>query len=226
MAEAAAKPRRRRRWPFVLLALVLLGGIGGALVLRHYTQPAKLTALLVEQARTQFGIDLALAGDAGFGFVPRLHLRLPAPHAKSGGDAVLEADAVDVVVPWRTLWGERIEIERIEIDRPRLDLDALSRWLASRPSGGAAPEVRFAVKLRDGELLSGGKPVAEGLNLDFANAGDLAAWLAQVREPASTTLLPPLAGKGSAGSVQIGSTRVEGLEIEVSGEEKEGGSGR
>lgn len=223
MAEAAAKPPRRqrrwrRRWQVVLLALALLA-VAGALALRHYTRPDRLTAWLIGQTQSRLGLVLTLDGDAAFGFVPSLHLRLPAPRAKSGDDAVLEAGAVDVVVPWRTLWGERIEIERIEIDHPRLDLDALSLWLASRPSEGATPDVRFTMKLRDGVLLAAGKPVAESVNLDFANAGDLTAWLAHLREPASA-LLPPLAGKAAAGKVQAGSTRIEGLEIEASNDEK------
>ncbi len=201
----------------MLLALALLAGVG-VLALRHYTQPERLTALLIGEAHSQFGLALTLDGSAGFGFLPQLHLRLPKPRAKSGGDALLDADAIDVLVPWRTLRGQRIEIEHIEIDRPRLDLDALSRWLASRPSGGTSPDVRCSITIRGGVLLASGKPVAEGLDLDFANAGDLAAWFAQVREPASA-LLPPLAGKAAAARMQIGSTHVEGLEVEVRDDE-------
>lgn len=216
MADEKAKPRRRR-WPFVLLALALLAGIG-ALVLRHYTRPEKLTALLVDQVRSQFGLGLALDGSAGFRFLPTLRLRLPKPQAKFGDDTLLGAAAIDVAMPWRSLWGERVEIERIEIDHPQLDLDALSSWLAARPAGGATPDVRFAVRVREGTLLASGEPLSEGVNLDFANAGDLAAWFARALEPDSA-LLPPLAGEASARSVRIGGTRIEGLRVEVRDEE-------
>lgn len=215
MAETAAphaRPRRRR-WPYALLALVLLAGVG-AFAVRHYTRPERLTALLVGQARSQFGLELSLDGAARFGFLPSLRLRLPKPSAGADGAAVLDAASIDVVVPWRTLWGERVDIERISMERPRLDLDAFSRWLAARPSGGAAPEVRFAVQVRDGTLLASGKPLAEGLNLEFANAGDLAAWLERVRA-ADAPLLPPLSGSAEAARVQIGGTRVEGLRVEL-----------
>lgn len=216
MAEnPAPKARpRRRRWPYVLLALALLAGIG-ALVLRHYTRPDKLTALLIEQAHSQLGLKLSLADSAGFGLLPRLRVLLPKSSLEAdAGDVLLDAGSIGVVVPWHTLWGERVDIERIEIEKPRLDLDALSRWLAARPSGGAAPDVRFAVQVRNGTLLASGKPLAEGLNLEFANAGDLAAWLGRMRE-ANSALLPPLSGSAEAASVQIGDTRVEGLRVEL-----------
>lgn len=221
MPEASAKPRRRRRpilWSAVLLALALLAGIG-ALVVRHYTRPEKLTALLVEQARAQFGLQLSLPGSAGFDLLPRLRLLLPKPSIKAAdGGALLDADSIGVVVPWRTAWGERIDIEGIQLDKPRLDLDALSRWLAARPASSSAPDVRFAVQVRDGSLFASGKPLAEGLNLRFANAGDLAAWFAQMRE-ANAALLPPLTGSAEAPTLQIGTTRIEGLRVDVRDDE-------
>lgn len=216
MAEtpAASVRPRRRRWPYVLLALALLAGIG-ALVLRHYTRPDKLSALLIEQAQSQLGLKLSLRDRAGFGLLPRLRVLLPKPVLEAaGGGVLLDADSIGVVVPWRTAWGERVDIEGIEVEKPRLDLDALARWLAARPPGGATPDVRFAIRVRDGTLLASGKPLAEGLNLQFANAGDLAAWLAQVRA-ADSALLPPLAGSAEAATVHIGTTRIEGLRVDV-----------
>lgn len=215
MAETAAPQarRRRRRWPYVLLTLALLAGIG-AWVLRHYTRPEQLTAMLVEQARSQLGLRLSVADRAGFGLLPQLRVLLPKASLKSADDVVLDAESIGVVVPWHTVWGQRVDIERIDIEKPRLDLDALSRWLAARPAGGAAPDVRFALRVRDGTLLAEGKPLAEGLNLDFANAGDLSAWLARVRET-DVPLLPPLSGSAEAARLQIGDTHVEGLRIEL-----------
>lgn len=216
MAETAAPQARRRRrlWPYALLTLALLAGIG-AWALRHYTRPEQLTALLVEQTRSQLGLRLSLADRAGFGLLPQLRVLLPKASLKSAGDdIVLDAESIGVVVPWHTVWGERVDIERIDIEKPRLDLDALSRWLAARPAGGAAPDVRFALRVRGGTLLAAGKPLAEGLNLDFANAGDLAAWLARVRET-DAPMLPPLTGSAEAARLQIGGTHVEGLRIEL-----------
>ncbi len=213
-ADIPAKPRRRRRWLFALLALAVLGGTG-ALVLRYYMQPARLTALLVQQAQTRLGVELALEGNAGFGFLPRLHLHLPKPRTRSGDEVLLTADAIDVRVPWSSLSGQRIEIEHLDIVRPRVELDALSRWLARRPpSDAATPDVRFALTLRDGTLLADGKPVAEGIHLDFANSDDLAAWFARLART-STRVLPPATGKGSIDRIQIGTTRIEGLKLDL-----------
>lgn len=218
MAETEAKPRWRRRWrrivSVLLLALALLTGVA-ALALHRYTRPQRLTALLIEQARSQFGLDLAVGGAAGFDFLPKLQLLLPKPTLKSAdGSVLLQAESIGVAVPWHTVWGERVEIERLRIEKPRLDLDVLSRWLAARPAGGATPDVRFDIEVLDGSLLASAKPLVEGLNLHFANSGDLAVWFARTRE-ANASLLPPLVGEVRAGSVQIGATRIEGLRVEA-----------
>lgn len=214
----APSPRRRRRWPYALLALALLGG-AAALALRHYTRPAALNALLVAQARGLFGAELSIGADARYGFVPKLRVAWPQPTLRAPGAAApfLSADTLEAVLPWRTLWSGHYDIERLELTRPVLDLDALSAWLATLPpSQAAAPDVRFALRIDDGQIRQGGQPLARGVNLRFASAGDLAAWLAQWRaRPEAAPLLPPLAGSAAAAEVRIGEVRLEGVQVEV-----------
>ncbi len=214
------KPHRRRRWQFALLALVVLGGIG-ALLLRHYTRPEKLTALLVEQTHSLLGADLAMDGVAHFGFVPNLHLVLPHPALKAPGAnaAFLTADSLEAVVPWRTLWADRYDIRRIDLAKPVLDLDAFSAWLAARPpSSTPPPDVRFTLRVVDGTVTSAGKATAQGLNMAFANSGDLAAWLANAGS-APTPAIPPLTGSADAAMLQFGDTRLDDVHIEIQGQD-------
>ncbi len=119
--------RPRRRWPYFLLALVLLGG-GAALALQYYTRPDQLTALLVAQARNSLDVDLTIDGAATFGFVPDLGVSLPHPtlKARGSGVVVLRADSARAVVSWKSLWSSRYDIERIDLVKPMLDIDALN----------------------------------------------------------------------------------------------------
>ncbi|NCT67964.1 MAG: hypothetical protein GXC76_10025 [Rhodanobacteraceae bacterium] len=217
MPEAPPRPRRRR-WPYLLLALALLAG-GAALLLRHYTRPDALSALLVTQTRSLLGAELSLGAGAHYGFVPKLRAVLPRPALRASATTppFVTADALEAVLPWRNLWSDRYEIERIDLLRPRLDLDALDAWLATLPPAHAAPpDVRFALRIEDGQILHGGQPLARGVNLRFASAGDLAAWLAQWRtRPDTTTLLPPLAGHAEAAEVRIDEVRLEGVQVEM-----------
>lgn len=209
---------RRRRWLVALLALLILAA-GGALLLRHYLRPENLTALLVGQARRVLGADLATGGVAYFEFAPRLRLVLPHPVLKApgAGPAFLSADSLEAVVPWRTLWADRYDIDRIVLTRPVLDLDALHAWLDARPPSDAAPpDVRFTLALDDGSVVSGGKTLAAGVTLQFASSGDVAAWLAGLGAGTDIrSLLPPLAGRADAAVVEIGDTRLEGVHVEV-----------
>ena len=219
MPEPGSKRGRRfRLWTIVLAALLLCGGIG-ALVLRHYLQPERLTALLVAQVRDATDADLVVGAPAGFGFLTTLHLVLPHPQLKGAGAtaAFLRADSLEAVMPWRSVWSGRYEIERIDLLAPSLDLDALSAWLATLPpTRHAPPDVRFALHVDRGTLVHGGKPIAEGLRMDFASTGDVATWLTKFDpQSGAASLLPPLAGSADAASVQIGSTRLEGVHVEM-----------
>ncbi len=217
MPESDQKPApRRRRWRIALIALVLLGG-AVALALRHYTRPDQLTALLVAQAQSVLGADLAIDGTAAFGFVPDLNVALPHPTLKAhgAGAVLLHAETLRAVVPWHTLWTSHYDIERIELVKPTLDLDALNAWLAARPpTGTAPPDVRFALRVENGTLISAGKTITQGLNMTFANSGDLAAWLANTGST-STSALPPLTGHADAATVQFGDTRLDDVHVEV-----------
>ena len=209
--------RPRRRWLFALLAIVLLG-VAASLALRHFTRPQTLTAMLVEQIRGTLGADLSLGGNAHFAFVPKLHLVLPRPTLKAVGATApfLGADSLDVVMPWRTLWGDRYDIEHVELVKPVLDLDAFSAWFKSRPSSGTPADVRFSLRVDDGTITAAGKPAAQGVKMEFANSGDLAAWLAKLASvtPAAE-LLPPLHGTTTAASLQIGSTHLDDVRVEI-----------
>lgn len=217
MADTTATARRRRRrWPHLLLAIGVLGLVA-ALAVRHYSRPQRLADLLVSQLRAQLGVELVLGGEAGFGLVPRLQALLPRPQLLAGGRTLLRADAIAASAPWRTLWADAWEIERVELQRPVFELDALRAWLASRPSSqAAAPDVRFALRVVDGSVVSGGTAIAEGIDIEFANSGDLGAWLASFGSDAGAILpLPPARGSASASRLQIGETRLEGLRIEL-----------
>lgn len=213
MAEAPRK-RKRRRWPIALAIIAVLVLIG-ALALRHYTRPETLTALLIGNARSQLGVELALSEPGRFGFMPNLHLILPRPALRETPQSVafLSADSADVVVPWSTLWSGRYDIEGIELIKPQLDLDALDAWLRKQPASAPRPDVRFSLRAKGATLISGGKPIATGVDLDFRSTGDVAGWLAG-RSESSTMLLPPLAGTIDAPAVEVGGTRLEGVHIE------------
>ena len=213
---------RSRRWLIAMLSLLLIVGCG-AIVLRHFMQPEKLTALLIDKTRDVLGTDLAIRGVASLSFTPNLHLVLPHPALRAHGAsaAFLDAESLDVVAPWRTLWADRYDIERIDLVKPMLDLDAFSAWFAARPpSTGAPPDVRFSLRVTDATIASDGKPIAQGVNMTFASAGDLAAWLAKMdTKSGSTLLIPPLNGTAAASSIQFGATHLDDVRVDIRDED-------
>lgn len=218
MPESQAKrPRRFGRWRialFVLLALV----ITAAITLRWFTRTDHLTALLIDKTRSALGAELAIGSGAHYELWPKLHLVLPHPSLKTtASTSLVSADSLEVTLPLRTLWADLYDIEHLNLIKPTLDLDALSAWWnAQPPSKAAPPDVRFSLHIDDGTVIAGGKPVAQGVTLDFASAGDVSAWLTQIRAQTNAgALIPPLNGSADASVLQIGSTRLEGVHVDV-----------
>lgn len=186
----------------------------GAWLLR----PATLTALLTDQVRRQFGLELRLASELRYALTPNLSLRLPAAEVRSIGESGLlfSAARVELALPWSSLWRRPPAIERLVLERPELDLDALERWLARRPAGEAAGGLpAFRLEIRDGRLRRQGALLASGVDLDLAHAGDLDAWLARWRQGAAIETLPPLSGRAAIRAIEIGGTRIEGLRLDM-----------
>ncbi len=197
-----------------MLAMLLVIFAAGAWMLR----PAALTALLSDQARRQFGLELRLAADLRYTLTPRLSLSLPAAEVRGGGetDPLLKVARVELALPWSSLWRRPPPIERLVLERPELDLDALERWLARQPtaeaSGGIPP---FRLEIRDGSLYRHGTLLASGIDVDLAHAGELEAWLAGWRQGGAIRALPPLSGRAGIRSIEIDGTRIEGLRLDL-----------
>ncbi|MEO5625291.1 MAG: hypothetical protein ABIQ70_04710 [Dokdonella sp.] len=218
MPESQAKrPRRFRRWRIVLVVLLALV-ITAAITLRWFTRTDHLTALLIDKTRSALGAELVIGSGAHYALWPELHLVLPHPSLKtSASTSLVSADSIEVTLPLNTLWADRYDIEHLNLIKPTLDLDALDAWSNARPPSTAAlPDVRFSLHIDDGTITADGKPVAQGVTLDFASAGDVSAWLTQIRAQANVgALIPPLNGSADASVLQIGSTRLEGVHVDV-----------
>lgn len=211
-----AAPRKSRRWPYAIVALLAVL-VAGAIVVRAFVRPEKLTAKLVAEVGTRLGATLELGGNARFGVWPSLHVDLPqaALRGASATTPFLATEAIDVVVPWRSLWADTLVIERIELHAPRLDLDALDSWLASRPPGGDMASFSVHLVASDASLVRGTTTIASGIALDLESAGDLAAWLALSGTDATNPLIPPLAGSIEAAQVRVGDTQLKDVRIDI-----------
>ena len=219
MAESPATGRRRRRWPYLLLVLGVLGLVA-AFALHRWSRPQRLADLLVSQVRQQLGAELVLGGAAGFELTPRLQALLPQPQLVAGGRTLLRADAIAASVPWRTLWAITTRSSGSNCSA------RCSTWMPCAPGSQRAhppmPRARRAIRAarRRRRIIASGKPLADGLDIDFANSGDLAAWFAALdRDSSGIAPLPPGRGSASAASLQIGETRLEGVRIELRDDE-------
>lgn len=186
----------------------------GAWLLR----PATLAALLIDQARSGFGLELRLASGLRYAVTPELSLSLPAAELRGVGETgpLLSATRIELALPWSSLWRRPPPIERLVLERPELDLDALERWLARQPTGEAAGGVPpFRLEIRDGSLSRNGALLASGIDVDLAHAGELDAWLAGWRQGGALRTLPPLSGRADVRSIEIDGTRIEGLRLDV-----------
>jgi hypothetical protein len=158
--EGAQRPAapRRRRWPYILLALLVLL-IALALFGAWMLQPQQLVPLILDQAGKALGLEITADGDveARLRGEPQLVVRGLNVREPGTNNTLLRAERALIALPWSTLRsrGKDLTIRRIELDAPRLNLTALQTWLAKRPPSEEplkVPTLIDGLRIRDGRI--------------------------------------------------------------------------
>ena len=158
--RADAPAPARRRWPVVL---ALLGaGVFVLLALLWWIVPVeRAIPLVLARLGASMGLEISARGDSAtrLGRHPSFVVRDLVAREPGAERPVLRAGRVLVALPWRTIrgLGDPLHLVRIELDAPQLDVQALQRWLAARPSGDSRlPTLDDGLHVRDGRVLGGG----------------------------------------------------------------------
>lgn len=140
-------------------------------------QPDRFTAMLKQQAR-RAGLQLTLSSPASPTLFPRPALELEGITliARDTGSPatnmpILLAANGRLVLPWRTVFGGRVEISRMQISSPRVDLDALQAWLMRLPPQSASvpeqiPRIATGVRIRNGSIVENNSEWLNDVALD------------------------------------------------------------
>lgn len=160
-----------RRTRILLLSLggvVLALALGAVLAVHLLLQPQRFTKLL-ESAADAAGLRLELSEPASPELFPSPGLVLQGLSLSLPGHAtpMLSVNRGKLFVPWRALLGGEPVITQLELDGPQIDLDELSAYVASLPTGKAPwlPRIRTGIHLGNGVLTSNGRNVLNAINI-------------------------------------------------------------
>lgn len=143
--------KRRRLLGFTgtFLAIVLLGL--GLLQTQFFAR------FLLSQAGRTLGLELSTSA-IHYQLRGTPALEVSGLSAKQIGQdtPLLKSQRIEVTLPWQTLrnLGAPLVLERIALDAPVLDIPALQRWLASRPSAETTqlPTLRSGLSVHQGQV--------------------------------------------------------------------------
>lgn len=154
-------PRQLRLILIVLGGLVLAATLAVVIAVYLLLQPDRFTAMLQTQA-SNVGLELNLASPASPTLFPHPALVLSGITLNAQGDnaPILLASRGQLALPWQTLLGGAPVISQLEIDSPRVDLDALQRWVSALPAlpAGTAPNIPridTGISITRGSVVSG-----------------------------------------------------------------------
>ena len=152
------KPKRRRRWPRLLIVFAALF-VAGIAVIAHYLQPAQLTALILARASDTLHLELHTTGPGSYALRPEPRLVLPGLSANVPGANApfFRSGQVELALPWDTLRGRSTDISSIVMKSPDIDLPALQAWLATQPPSTKPfklPTLTRGLRIKDGLLRS------------------------------------------------------------------------
>ena len=163
--DAAAAPRRGRRW---LRRLIILGVLllMLSLLATWLLQPKQLVPLILNRTGKTLGLEITADtnAEARLRGEPQLVVRNLVAREPGARTAILRAKRLLLALPWSTLRnrGQDTVIERIELDAPVLDVPALQAWLAKRPPG----EETKIPALTDGLRVVNGRIDNDGWRID------------------------------------------------------------
>lgn len=163
----------------LLACASVLGVIAVTVLIALYLllQPDRFTAMLKKQAR-EAGLQLTLSSPASPTLFPRPALELEGitlVASDTGSPAtnmpILLAANGQLVLPWRTIFGGRVEISRMQINSPRVDLGALQAWLTSLPPESTSvpsqiPRIATGVRIRNGSIVENNREWLNDVALD------------------------------------------------------------
>lgn len=213
--------RRKRRWPWLLAALSI--GVAALLAL----DPERQTQWLIETARDDLGLDLALEKRAQFRFWPSPSLQLDGVRATARGadGSLFEAERVGIALPWRALFSARAEVRALTLEAPRFDLRRIAQWRAARtavdtgpPAPPRWPRLETPLHVRNASWVLSDDAALEAFDLDLdALAAGAPIALRGLGVLRSGDARHPLALRvtGTARADLGGTIGVDGLEIEV-----------
>ena len=157
-----------------LLVILLLAALIAMYVV---LQPERFTAMLQSRAEAA-GLDLGLANPASPTLWPKPALELEGLtlRARGSGTPLIVASRGKLVLPWRTLLGGETTVSRLELEGARIDMDAVSAYLDTRPpqpstSGAFLPGIDAGFSISRGTLTRGNRLLMSDVDID---AGRLA----------------------------------------------------
>ena len=196
-----------------------------AFVIYRYSQPQRLSDLLVDQLQTSYGLQLSLPTAAEIDFSPSVSVKLdhPVVTAAAGSSPLLTANAVAIALPWSTLFGDEPVIDRIALQQPRIDIDALQAWLATQASDGGPTVVpAFDLSLQDGTVLRGDQTLATGVDASLQGSAQLGAWIDEwAKAGGADSPIPPVNGTLDATRINVGETTLDGVRLRIDGDAPE-----
>lgn len=224
--DAPTKPRRKRRWRWLLwlAATLLIAGFG----INYLLKPEKLGALLLRQINERSGLVVTTTEPARVGWWPQLHIELSGLDARLPGNdaALLQAESLDLSLPLSlltdSLLGREPEprITGLTLRSPRLDLDAFMTWMGPASSEYELPDIDSPLAIESGQLLGNGWQI-DGFNLelDQLHAGQpshLQGSLRYVPLPeGSTPPLPLTFDITATPTIDTGALRLDPLQAEL-----------
>lgn len=208
----------RTRTRVIVLVLFALVAII-AFVIHRYSQPQRLSTLLVDQLQSRYGLQLTMPNAASIDFSPGVSVKLNHPAVSAAGvpQPLLTADGVSIALPWSTLFGGEPVIDQVNLQRPRIDIDAVQAWLATQASNGGPTVVpMFDMSLQDGTVLRGGQTLATGVNASLQGSAQLGAWIDEWANAGGPVLpIPPIEGTLDATRISIGDTKLDGVRLRI-----------